>query len=127
MGTQEAAECLSFMISRAWYSIAVSLTAINGVALDAGLISIEEFAILFEEQAIRWSGGGSINNCSFDSNGQGAWAIRKSTIKDVIRTNNTVTNDFTDEQYSKVTNLNHCKITLSYYLEQHLVLFSYLR
>merc|ERR1712106_382077 len=26
----------------------------------------------------RWSGGGSISNCSFDSNGQGAWAIRKS-------------------------------------------------
>ena len=50
----------------------------------------------------RWSGGGSINNCSFDSNGQGAWAIRKSTIKDVVRENNVVTNDFTDEHYKKV-------------------------
>ena len=29
----------------------------------------------------RWSGGGEIKNCSMDSNGQGAWAIRKSTIK----------------------------------------------
>ena len=51
---------------------------------------------------LRWSGGGSVTNCSFDSNGQGAWAIRKSTIKDVVRSNNKVTNDFTDEQYSKV-------------------------
>ena len=51
---------------------------------------------------LRWSGGGSVTNCSVDSNGQGAWAIRKSTIKDVVRSNNRVTNDFTDEQYSKV-------------------------
>ena len=50
----------------------------------------------------RWSGGGEIRGCSYDSNGQGAWAIRKSTIKDVVRENNTVTNDFTDEQYKKV-------------------------
>ena len=50
----------------------------------------------------RWSGGGEIRGCSYDSNGQGAWAIRKSTIKDVIRENNTVTNDFTDEQYKQV-------------------------
>merc|ERR1712032_216970 len=50
----------------------------------------------------KWSGGGSITNCTFDSNGQGAWAIRKSTIKDVVRSGNTVTNDFTDKSYSKV-------------------------
>ena len=50
----------------------------------------------------RWSGGGEIRGCSYDSNGQGAWAIRKSTIKDVVRENNTVTNDFTDEQYKQV-------------------------
>jgi len=50
----------------------------------------------------RWSGGGTITNCTFDSNGQGAWAIRKSTIKDVVRSGNKVTNDFTDKSYSKV-------------------------
>ena len=50
----------------------------------------------------RWSGGGEIRGCTYDSNGQGAWAIRKSTIKDVVRENNTVTNDFTDEQYKQV-------------------------
>ncbi|XP_023345562.1 uncharacterized protein LOC111714640 [Eurytemora carolleeae] len=50
----------------------------------------------------RWSGGGTITNCNFDSNGQGAWAIRKSTIKDVTRRNNIVTNDFTDKNYEKV-------------------------
>ena len=33
---------------------------------------------------------------------QGAWAIRKSTIKDVVRSGNKVTNDFTDKSYSKV-------------------------
>ena len=38
---------------------------------------------------------------------QGAWAIRKSTIKDVVRSGNTVTNDFTDKSYSKVCEL-HC-------------------
>ena len=53
----------------------------------------------------RWSGGGEIRGCSYDSNGQGAWAIRKSTIKDVVRENNTVTNDFTDEQYKQVESL----------------------
>ena len=50
----------------------------------------------------RWSGAAEVRGCSLDSNGQGAWAIRKSTIKDVVRENNTVTNDFTDEQYKKV-------------------------
>ena len=50
----------------------------------------------------RWGGGGLIADCSFDSNGQGAWAIRKSTIKDVVRRGNRVTNDFTDQQYKKV-------------------------
>ena len=52
----------------------------------------------------RWSGAAEVRGCSLDSNGQGAWAIRKSTIKDVVRENNTVTNDFTDEQYKKVYN-----------------------
>ena len=51
----------------------------------------------------RWGGAAEVRGCSLDSNGQGAWAIRKSTIKDVVRENNTVTNDFTDEQYKKVT------------------------
>lgn len=63
------------------------------------------YVLIFPYQVtslLRWSGGGSISNCSFDSNGQGAWAIRKSTIKDVVRSNNKVTNDFTDEQYKKV-------------------------
>ena len=66
---------------------------------------------------LRWSGGGSISNCSFDSNGQGAWAIRKSTIKDVVRSNNKVTNDFTDEQYKKVRSHSWClnsHITLNF-------------
>ena len=40
---------------------------------------------------------------------QGAWAIRKSTIKDVVRSGNTVTNDFTDKSYSKVCELHRCK------------------
>ena len=34
---------------------------------------------------------------------EGAWAIRKSTIKDVVRGGNRVTNDFTDKTYSKVS------------------------
>ena len=34
---------------------------------------------------------------------QGAWAIRKSTIQDVVRSRNRVTNDFTDKTYSKVS------------------------
>ena len=50
----------------------------------------------------RWGGGGQISDCSFDSNGQGAWAIRKSTIKDVVRLRNKVTNDFTDQNYKEV-------------------------
>ena len=50
----------------------------------------------------RWGGGGEISDCSFDSNSQGAWAIRKSTIKDVVRRRNKVTNDFTDQQYKRV-------------------------
>ena len=50
----------------------------------------------------RWGGGGQVTDCSFDSNGQGAWAIRKSTIKEVVRLRNKVTNDFTDQQYKKV-------------------------
>ena len=41
----------------------------------------------------RWSGGGAVVDCLLESNGQGAWGIRKSTIKDVIRTNNIVKND----------------------------------
>ena len=51
----------------------------------------------------RWGGGGQIEDCGFDSNGQGAWAIRRSTIKDVVRLRNRVTNDFTDQQYKKVS------------------------
>ena len=53
----------------------------------------------------RWGGGAEITDCSFDSNGQGAWAIRRSTVKDVIRRRNKVTNDFTDGQYKKVREL----------------------
>ena len=50
----------------------------------------------------RWGGGGEVTNCRLDSNGQGAWAIRKSTIKDVVRVGNRVTNDFTDTKYKQV-------------------------
>ena len=42
--------------------------------------------------SFRWSGGGTVTNCSFDSNVQGAWAIRNTSKKDVVRMNNTVTN-----------------------------------
>ena len=42
----------------------------------------------------RWGGGGKVTDCSFDSNKQGAWAIRRSTIKDLVRERNKVTNDF---------------------------------
>ena len=41
----------------------------------------------------RWSGAGAVVDCVLESNGQGAWGIRKSTIKDVIRSNNIVKND----------------------------------
>ena len=50
----------------------------------------------------RWGGGGEVTNCRLDSNGQGAWAIRKSTIKGVVRVGNRVTNDFTDTKYKQV-------------------------
>ena len=55
----------------------------------------------------RWGGGGHISDCSFDSNGQGAWAIRQSTIKDVVRLRNKVTNDFTEQQYKEVRPSDH--------------------
>lgn len=40
----------------------------------------------------RWSGGGIIENCVFEGNEQGAWGIRKSTIKNIHRSNNVVKN-----------------------------------
>ena len=57
----------------------------------------------------RWGGAAEVRGCSLDSNGQGAWAIRKSTIKDVVRRGNRVTNDFTDQQYKKVRSADHQK------------------
>ena len=49
-----------------------------------------------------------MTNCQFDSNTQGAWAIRNTAKKDVVRSNNKVTNNNNnnvDTNFSKVRTL----------------------